>query len=56
MSGICLLKCMMDWTILVYGEVLKSLDTDLRLQPTLICHLLSSNSHQNPQGFALYAV
>lgn len=56
LSGTCLLMCMMDCTILVDSEVLKSLDTDLRLHPSLICQLLSANSHQNPQGFTLYAL
>lgn len=56
LSGTCLLMCMMDCAILVYSEALKSLDTDLRHQPSLICQLLSPNSHQNPQGFTLYAL
>lgn len=41
LSGTCLLMCMMDCTILVDSEVLKSLDTDLRLHPSLISYLVS---------------
>lgn len=55
-SGTCLLTCLMDCAVLVWSEVLKSLDWDLRLQPSLICQLLSPNSHLNPQGLALYAL